>query len=255
MRNHVRVFWILLAVIFLVGATASADRVKLRSGQVVTGNFMSADAKIVRLLLANGKVGEFQVGDIAAVEFSPRQAPPPPPPDPARAPAPVMIPEGTILTVSLTQGIDVDASAAGQTFKSVLDDPLMMKGVVVVPRGASVVLQAVNVAQAGSMKGSDKITLKASALGFGGRKYDIVTTYVEQKGKGEGKKTTRKVAGGAGLGGLVGGIAGGGKGVAIGAAVGAATGAIVASQGTEHLKVPAETRLQFQLTAAVKVQP
>ena len=44
-------------------------------------------------------------------------------------------------------------------------------------------------------------------------------------------------------------------GAAIGAAVGGATGAVVASQGTEHLKLPAETRLQFQLTAAVTVQP
>jgi hypothetical protein len=255
MRNHIRLCSILLTLVFLFGATLSADRVKLRSGQVVTGNFMSGDTKVVRLLLANGKVGEFKVGDITAVEFSPRSAPPPPPPDPAKAPPPVMIPEGTILTATLTQGIDVDASQAGQTFKAVLDDPVMMKGEVVIPRGASLVVQAVNVAQAGSMKGSDKITLKAAALGFGGRKYDIVTTYVEQKGKGEGKKTTRKVAGGAGLGAIVGGIAGGGTGAAIGAAAGAATGAIVASQGTEHLKIPAETRLQFQLASAVKVQP
>jgi len=255
MRNYVRVFSILLGLELLFGTAASADRVKLRSGQVVTGNYMSADVKMVKLLLANGSVGQFKIEDISAVEFSPRAAPPPPPPDPAKAPAPVMIPEGTILTVNLTQGIDVDASQAGQTFKAVLDDPVMMKGEVVIPRGASVVVQAVNVAQAGSMKGSDKITLKAAALGFGGRKYDIVTTYVEQKGKGEGKKTTRKVAGGAGLGAIVGGIAGGGTGAAIGAAAGAATGAIVSSQGTEHLKIPAETRLQFQLAAAVKVQP
>jgi outer membrane lipoprotein SlyB len=58
-----------------------------------------------------------------------------------------------------------------------------------------------------------------------------------------------------GLGAIVGGIAGGGTGAAIGAAAGAATGAVVASQGTEHLKMPAETRLQFTLSAAVTVQP
>jgi len=29
----------------------------------------------------------------------------------------------------------------------------------------------------------------------------------------------------------------------------------MASQGTEHLKLPAETRLQFTLNAAVTVQP
>ena len=105
------------------------------------------------------------------------------------------------------------------------------------------------------MKGADKITLKANSISFGGRKYEIVTAYVESKGAGEGKKTGRKVAGGAGLGAIVGGIAGGGQGAAIGAAIGGGAGAVVASQGTEHLKLPAETRLQFQLTAAVNVQP
>ena len=105
------------------------------------------------------------------------------------------------------------------------------------------------------MKGADKITLKANSIAFGGRKYDVVTTRWSQKGSGEGKKTTRKVAGGAGLGAIVGGIAGGGTGAAIGAAAGAATGAIMSSQGTEHLQLPAETRLQFSLSAAVSVQP
>ena len=81
-----------------------------------------------------------------------------------------------------------------------------------------------------------------------------MTTVVESKGGGEGKKTTRKVAGGAGLGAAIGGIAGGGAGAAIGAVAGGATGAIVASQGTESLKIAAETRLQFTLNAAVTVQ-
>jgi hypothetical protein len=129
----------------------------------------------------------------------------------------------------------------------------MINGNVVIPRNAQVMLQAAKVEQAGSMKGADKITLKANTLSFGGTRYDIVTTYVEQKGAGEGKKTARKVGAGAGLGALVGGLAGGGTGVAIGAAVGAAGGAIMSASGTEHLKLPAETRLQFQLSSAVNV--
>ena len=54
---------------------------------------------------------------------------------------------------------------------------------------------------------------------------------------------------------MIGGIAGGGSGAAIGAVVGGATGAIVSSAGEAHLKLPAETRLQFQLSAAVSIQP
>ena len=257
MRTPALFFSTAAVVIALGGASLSADRIKLRSGQAVNGSFMSADVKIVRMLLDNGGIAEFKVEDIAALEFSPRKAPPAAAatPDPSKAPAPINVPKGTVLNVRLTQAIEVDAAQTGMTFKSVLDDPVMIGGQVVVPRGAAVALQAAKVEQAGKMKGSDNITLKANSVSFGGRKYEIVTTYVESKGSGEGKKTTRKVAGGAGLGAIVGGIAGGGTGAAIGAAAGAATGAIMSSQGTEHLKLPAETRLQFTLNAAVAVRP
>jgi hypothetical protein len=105
------------------------------------------------------------------------------------------------------------------------------------------------------MKGSDKITLKMNTISFGGRAYEVVTQYVEAKGKGEGKKTARKVGGGVGLGAIVGGLAGGGEGAAIGAVVGGVAGTAVASAGEEHLRLPAETRLQFQLSASVSIHP
>jgi hypothetical protein len=255
--RYQRAHWITALLVLMVGATLSADRVKLKSGKVIEGMFVGADSKAVRILLDNGKVTEVGIEDTVSVEFTPRKPPPPPPPppNPATKPKPVQVPAGTTINVRLTQGIDVDASKAGQSFKAIVDDPVMMNGVIVIPRGATAELQAVAVQQSGKMKGSDKISLKMNSIGFGGNVYQVASAYVETKGGGEGKKTTRKVAGGAGLGAIVGGIAGGGSGAAIGAAVGGATGAVVASGGEEHLKLPAETRLQFQLTAAVNVRP
>jgi len=232
-----------IAIVAVAGAPLSADRVKLRSGQTVDGSFMSADVTMIRVLLANGQIAQFRLEDVSALEFSPRKAPPPPAPDPSRPPAPVTVPMGTVLNVRLTQAIDADATQAGMTFKGLLDDPVMMGGKVVIPRHAAMVLQVAHVEQAGNFKGSDKITLKANSLAFGGKKYDIVTTYVESKGQGEGKKTARRVGGGAGLG------------AAIGALAGAGAGAIASAVDTDHLKLPAETRLQFSLNAAVTVQP
>ena len=256
-------------LVLLAGASLSADRVKLRSGKVVEGMFMGADSKSVRLLLDDGQVWEAAVEETVAVEFSARKpAPKPAPaakpapvaasaPAPARAAAPaprtVTVPAGTTLNVRLTQTIDVDASQAGMTFKGIIDDPVLVNGSIVIPRGGSAILQAAKVEQSGNFKGSDKISLKVNAINFGGRVYEVATSYVETKGKGEGRRTTRKVGGGAGLGAIVGGIAGGGEGAAIGAAIGGVTGAAVASGGEEHLKIPAETRLQFQLTSAIKV--
>jgi hypothetical protein len=240
--------------VLLGGVTLSADRVKLRTGQTVNGTVTSQDATTVHVALANDRRAQFPMTEVASIEFAPR-AEPAPPPSPGSRPAPVTVPAQTTLSVRLTEAIDVDAATLGTTFKAVMDDPVMVGGTVVIPRGARVTLQAVHVQQSGKIKGSDKVTLKANTIAFGGVSYEIASTYVESKGKGEGRRSARKIGGGVGLGALVGGIAGGGEGAAIGAAVGAATGAVVASQGEEHLTLPAETRIQFQLAAAVTVRP
>jgi hypothetical protein len=175
---------------------------------------------------------------------------------PAVAPEPVLVtvPAGTVINLRLTQAIDVDAAQAGMTFKARVDDPVSVKDSIVIPREASAVIQAVKVAQSGQFKGSDHISLKLNSLSIGGRVYQVVTEYAVIQGKGEGKKSARKIGGGAGLGAIVGGIAGGGEGALIGAAVGGVAGTAVAASGEEHLKLPAETRIQFKLTSPVRIE-
>jgi hypothetical protein len=259
-----RSLWISVVLALAASASLSADRVRLRSGKVVEGTFIGADSRAVRVLLESGVVSEIPIEQAVAVEFTARKAAPkpapkaaPPAPAAAAAPAPtktVTVPAGTAINVRLAQTIEADVSQAGQVFKAVVDDPIMIAGAIVIPRGAVAMVQAVKVEQSGKMKGSDKVSLKLNAIKFGGLVYEVSTGYVETKGKGEGKKTARKVGGGAGLGGLIGGIAGGGEGAAIGAVVGAVAGGAVASGGEEHLTIPAETRLQFQLAAAVNIK-
>jgi hypothetical protein len=265
--------WMTAVLTVVVGVSLSADRIRLRSGKVITGTFIGADSRAVRVLLDDGRVSEIPIEDAVAVEFSARKPATPPAkpaaqpaakpaaqPAPKEAPPPkeaprLVVPSGTAINIRLTQPIDVDISFAGQTFKALVDDPVTLNGVIAIPRGATALLQAVAVKQSGTMKGSDKISLKLHSIGFGGYVYEVSSAYVEGKGKGEGKKTARKVGGGAGLGAIVGGIAGGGEGAAIGALVGGVGGAIMSSGGEEHLKIDAETRLQFQLTASVSIRP
>jgi hypothetical protein len=116
------------------------------------------------------------------------------------------------------------------------------------------VLTAAKVDQGGRIKGSDLIQLKVNSIIVGGRSYPVVTSMVETKSKGEGRKSGRKVAGGAGLGAIIGGIAGGGSGAAIGALAGGAAGTAMAASGQPHLKIAPETRLEFQLAADWKIQ-
>jgi hypothetical protein len=270
-----RIHAVTMVLVLIGAASVSADRVRLRSGKAVEGIYIGGDSRAVRLLLEDGRVAEFELDKVTAVDFDTRKpavapaagtapaatatrastAAPSSRPAPAAKPRPILVPAGTALNVRLTQAISVDASQAGMKFKALVDDPVMIGGVIAIPRGASAVLQAASVQQSGKMKGSDKISLKVNAIGFGGMMYEVSTGYVETKGKGEGRKTARKIGGGAGLGAIAGGLIGGGSGAAIGAAVGAGTGAAISAGGEEHLSLPAETRLQFVLSAAVNVQP
>src|SRR3974390_1500700 len=168
---------------------------------------------------------------------------------------PVIIPAGTTFRVRTIDFIDVDAAHAGMKFRGAIDDPIMVGGDVIVPRGSDVVLVAAKVEQGGRMKGSDLIQLKGNSIKVGKHVYPVATSLSESKTSGEGKKTTRKVLGGAGLGAVIGGIAGGGTGAAIGALAGGAAGTAMAASGQPHLKIPSETRLEFQLMSDVKVVP
>jgi hypothetical protein len=167
----------------------------------------------------------------------------------------VTVAAGTIVNVRLTEGIDVDLAQTSMTFKARVDDPVILDGRIVIPREAGAVVQAVRVAQSGQFKGSDQISLKLNSIGFGGRVYQVATEYATVEGGGEGRRTARKVGGGAGLGAIFGGVAGGGEGALIGATVGALAGTAVAASGEEHLKLAAETRLQFRLSSSVRIQP
>jgi hypothetical protein len=140
-------------LVLATGASLSADRVRLRSGKVIEGMFIGGDSKAVRVLLDDGQVSEVRLEDAVALEFSARKpaqpaakpaaaekpAPAPKPAAPPQKP-PVTVPAGTTLNVRLTQGIDVDASQAGQSFKAIVDDPVIIGGATVIPRGASAVL-------------------------------------------------------------------------------------------------------------------
>jgi hypothetical protein len=246
---------LILPAVLLGSVVVHADIVRFRNGDSIQGTVVSANSKEVRLSDSTGNGFSFATADVEAVFFS---APPPPPPPPTTAPAPppamqTSLPAGLTISVRLIDGIDVDKTAAGETFRASLDDPIILNGQVVVPRGAPAMLEAAKVEQSGKMSGSDKITLKLNTITIKNREYQVVASYAEQKGSGEGKKTTKKIVGGAGLGALIGGIAGGGKGAGIGALSGAALGTAISASGEEHLKVPSETRLQFELRSAVNV--
>ena len=186
----------------------------------------------------------------------------PPAPAPALAPAPepteVQIGSGTKMTVRMIDSVDSSVNHTGEIFHASLDTPLIVNNNVIVPRGADVYIRLTAASTAGTMKGKSELHLELVKMDFQGRSYSLVSGTYSLAGKSRGEETAKKVGGGAVLGTIIGAIAGGGRGAAIGAAVGAAGGGVYQSATKpQQVKVPAETKLDFQLEqpVTITVQP
>ncbi len=183
----------------------------------------------------------------AAAVVSP---PTPPPPQPRQ----VQIPAGTTVSIRMIDGVDSSVNHAGEIFHASLEAPIVDGDQVIVSKGADVYVRLVSASAAGKFTGKSELHLELVKLEWQGRSYPLVSSTYSLSGDSRGKSTATKVGAGAVLGTLIGAIAGGGKGAAIGATVGAAGGGVY--QGTTNgrqVRIPAETKLDFQLDQPVSV--
>jgi hypothetical protein len=168
--------------------------------------------------------------------------------------AKVAVPAGTRILVRMIDSVDSSKQKAGQRFTASLETNLQADDLVVAPRGATVYGRLTEAKSAGRMSGGANLTLELTDIVIGGTAYPLMTTPYEVRSEGKGKKTGRRILGGAGLGALVGGIAGGGSGAAIGAVSGGALGtAVSAAKSGEQVQVPSESLLEFRLEQPVSL--
>jgi len=169
-------------------------------------------------------------------------------------PSTATVAAGERLSVRTTEMIDSGKATEGQRYRASLDAPLTSRGRVIVPAGAPVTLEVVNVQGAGRIKGNSALSLRPTSLEYGGRNYPINSSVYAEEGKARGKNTAVKTGIGAAAGALIGGLAGGGKGAAIGAGAGggAGFGWNALSHG-QQVKIPAESVLSFRLQAPLTV--
>jgi hypothetical protein len=185
---------------------------------------------------------------------APAPAPTPPPPPPPPQPRPVRIDAGTTVTIRMIDGVDSSVNQPGEIFHASLDAPLVAGNEVVAPKGTDVYVRLVSASQAGKFKGKSELHLELIKLELHGQSYPLISSTYSLSGGSRGKNTAEKVGGGAVLGAIIGAIAGGGKGAAIGAGVGGAGGGVY--QGVTHgkeVKIPSETKLDFQLDQPVTI--
>lgn len=179
---------------------------------------------------------------------APAQPAPPPPPEQ------VQIPAGTTMAIRMIDGVDSSVNQPGEIFHASLDAPVVVGDQVVVPKDADVYVRLASVSSAGRFKGKSELELQLVKLEFQGQSYALTSSTYTLAGGSRGKDTAKKVGAGAVLGTLIGAIAGGGKGAAVGAAIGAgAGGGYQAATRGKQVKVPSETKLDFQLEQPVTV--
>jgi hypothetical protein len=156
--------------------------------------------------------------------------------------------------VRMIDGVDSSVNRPGEVFHASLDNPIVVGDDIVVPKGADVYVRLVAASSAGKFAGKSELHLELIKMESRGRSYSLVSSTYSLNGSSRGKNTAEKVGGGAAIGAIIGAIAGGGKGAAIGAGVGGAGGGVW--QGVTHgqqVRIPSETKLDFQLEQPVTV--
>ena len=163
--------------------------------------------------------------------------------------APLVVPAGTSITISLGSSLGSKISKPGDTFTGSVAKDVIVGNAVAIPQGASVSGTVADAKPLGKFKGGAVLQVQLASIRIHGTDVPVQAAPQSFSEKGKGKRTAVMTGGGAALGGIIGALAGGGKGAAIGAAAGAGAGAGgSALTGNKEIVLPAESDLSFELS-------
>jgi hypothetical protein len=169
--------------------------------------------------------------------------------------AAIQIPAGTAITVRMIDAIDSEKNSEGEKFKASLDEPLVINGETVAPKGADALVTLASEKSSGKLSGRAELLVQLSSVTVRGQALNVESTTVSEVSGSRGARTAKTAGVMAGVGAAIGAIAGGGKGAAIGAGAGAAAGAgsQIFMKG-QKVKIPSETVLKFTIENAVEAK-
>jgi hypothetical protein len=168
---------------------------------------------------------------------------------------PIVIAEGTAITIRMGETVSSKNSSAGQGFSATVAEPVLVDGKPVIEKGATAHGSVVDAKSMGHFKGGALLEVRLDSVTIHGKETPVQTAMIARSLKGKGKRSAGFIGGGAGAGALIGALAGGGKGAAIGAAAGAGAGtAGAAFTGNKDIELRAEDLLSFTLKQPVEVR-
>jgi hypothetical protein len=184
----------------------------------------------------------------------------PPAFDPApqlnRPPAgPLTVPAGTLLTVRISQPLSSDHNQPGDGFTAVLQQPLVVDGLVVARRGQTVLGTVTEAEKAGRAKGVSHLGIEIGQLTLvDGQQVPVKTNLLDRKGNTSVGRDAVGIGATAGVGAAVGAGVAGGLGAGVGAAAGGVLGAagVLLTRGQPTIIYP-ETLLTFRVANPVTI--
>lgn len=166
------------------------------------------------------------------------------------------IPSGTEVHVRMIDSLTSAQAKSGDIFHGTLEDPILVNGKQLFPKGADVTGTVVSVHESGRLTDPGELNLVLNTISSKGVAASVNVQPLQIKGESHKKNTATKAGGGAALGALIGAIAGGGKGAAIGAGAGAAAGTgAAAATGKREATVASEAVLNFVTSSTPNPPP
>jgi len=220
-----------------------ADTIELADGTLLEGDFMGSSNGII-MFDTGGGIEAFPEADVVGMWFSSGVA--------TRdeqmgstGPAPVTsVPAGTRLVIRMSDTVDSNNHGAGHRFRGQLESAVVVDGVTVLPRGATVHGQVMAAQQSGRAVGSSSLSLAFTDVMIDDVLHPISTEGMNAQTGGEGGRTVGRTARAAAIGGLIGGSSGARTGAQVG------VGASILTSGAS-VNVPRGTIVETSLRVAL----
>lgn len=217
---------------------AFSDVIKLKTGETVQCTFLGGDTRTIRVEVG-GAIRSYAIQQVATLSFVDSGATPAEATEAQRS-----IPTNISIFVRVTEAVDSSSNKAGQTFSAVMDAPITVNGVQLVPKGAPAQVRIVNSASSGTAS----MTVQMASITVNGKQVTVNSSeVVSTQSPPQPNQDVNKVANGTSA---ISGIAsalGGGRGAMIGS-----TGARAISAGNQlavrgaRVQIPVDTQLTFR---------
>jgi len=234
---------VVIGFLILSATPVLGDVLTLKNGELVIGTFEGGSAQMIHFRTSDGDLRSIETVKVQQIQFGIDRVPSRSLSKENESLQPYIIPSGSRIVVRTADAVSSEKQKVGEEFRAVLDEPIILEGVEIVPRTAEVLGRITDVSDTARSAGTAELSLELTQLTVNGIRYAISTAEYSDVSA----RTVDPVVGRAGAGVGVG---------AVGAVTGAGAGAVPAIQIVtkgEKIIVPADTRLIFTLRTPLAI--